>query len=317
MKPYRFFVILFLLALSAAQVFAQEYFRIGTGGLAAGAYYPVSIELARAIARHGVQARALPSNGSVSNVIGIGDRSIESGLVQADLAAAAYRGDGVFTGKGRVMDLRVVANLFPESIHFIVSRRSGIKSVDGVKGKRISLDEVGSGTLVVARQLLKAYGVEEADFQAEFLKPGQAAERLAAGAIDGMFVVAGRPLPCVSEVVNNGTEIDLIPIDGSGAERFLSANPFYFPDVVASGAYKGVGETKTLSVNAQWIVHKSVNETLIYQIVRDLDSPQVQAALAKQASGIRILAPSAGIESAGVPVHPGAQRYYAEIVGRR
>ena len=317
MKFLRSLLVLFLFVLTVPQVCAADYFRIGTGGLSGGAYFPVGLCLAKAIAQHGIRAIALPSNGSVSNVIGIGEQSIESGLVQADIAAAAYRGNGVFSGKGRVEELRVVANLFPESIHLIVARNSGIRSVDGIKGKRISMDEVGSGTLLVARQLFKAYGIDDSDFTAEYIKPALAADRLAAGTLDGVLVVAGRPLPAFTKIANRGVEIDLVPIDGKGAERFLAANSFFSWDVVAHGAYKGVAETKTVSVNAQLVVHKSVDDMQAYLMARDLDSPKLRAALANQVSGIRLSARSADLARASVPVHPGALRYYAETMGHR
>ena len=50
-------------------------------------------------------------------------------------------------------DLRSIANLYPESVH-IVTKKGIAKSVADLKGKRVSLDEPGSGTLINARAIL-------------------------------------------------------------------------------------------------------------------------------------------------------------------
>jgi len=76
------------------------------------------------------------------------------------------------------------ASLYPESFHLVASKDSGIKSVKDLKGKRLSLDEPGSGTLVDARLILGAYGLTEKDLKAEYLKTQQAADKLK----DGQFV---------------------------------------------------------------------------------------------------------------------------------
>ena len=42
---------------------------------------------------------------------------------------------------------------------------NGIKSMADLKGKRVALDEPGSGTLINARLVLAAYGIKETDIK--------------------------------------------------------------------------------------------------------------------------------------------------------
>ena len=150
---------------------AQEmsFFRIGTGGTA-GTYYPIGGLLANAISAPpgsracedggacgvpGLVASALASNGSVANVNAIEGGTLESGFVQGDVAAWAQTGTGIWDGKPAAEKLRAIANLYPESIHLVASKESGIASVADLKGKRVSLDEPGSGTLVDAQIILQ------------------------------------------------------------------------------------------------------------------------------------------------------------------
>ncbi|HSW22299.1 MAG TPA: TAXI family TRAP transporter solute-binding subunit, partial [Burkholderiaceae bacterium] len=127
--------------IGAAQ--AQQFFRIGTGGTA-GTYYPVGGMIANAVSQPGkIVATAQASNGSVANVNGIAGGAIESGFSQADVATWAQKGTGMFEGKPNVPGLRLIANLYPESVHVVVRKGLNVKSPADLKGKRVALDEPG------------------------------------------------------------------------------------------------------------------------------------------------------------------------------
>jgi TRAP transporter TAXI family solute receptor len=145
-----------LVAAAVSPVQAQQFFRIGTGGTA-GTYYPVGGMIANLVTQPGkLIASAVASNGSVANVNGIMGGSLESGFSQSDVAYWAYTGTGTFEGKAKAADLRLIATLYPESIHLVVRKGSGIKSVADLRGKRVSMDEPGSGTLVDVRLIMGA-----------------------------------------------------------------------------------------------------------------------------------------------------------------
>jgi len=172
---------------AAAQ--APTFFRIGTGGTA-GTYFPIGGLIANAISGSegkgvpGLVSTAVASNGSVANINAVQAGSSESGFTQSDVAYWAYTGTGLYEGKGKVEDLRLIATLYPETIHLVARKGANIKSVADLKGKRVSLDEPGSGTLVDARLVLTAFGLTEKDVHAEYLKPGPAGDRLRDGALD-------------------------------------------------------------------------------------------------------------------------------------
>lgn len=172
---------------------AQQFFRIGTGGTA-GTYYPIGGIIANAVSQPGkLVATAVASNGSVANINGIMGGSFEAGFTQSDVAFWAYSGTGTFEGKPKATDLRLIATLYPESIHLVTRKGAGIKSVADLKGKRVSMDEPGSGTLVDVRLILGAYGMTDKDVKAEYLKPNQAGDKLKDGGLDAFFFVGGAP----------------------------------------------------------------------------------------------------------------------------
>jgi uncharacterized protein len=294
----------------------QNFFRIGTGGTG-GTYYPIGGLIANAISGNqgagvpGLVATAVASNGSVANINAIQGGSSESGFTQSDVASWAYTGTGLYEGKPKIQDLRLIATLYPETIHIVARKDAGIKSVTDLKGKRVSLDEPGSGTLVDARLVLGAYGLTEKDIKPEYLKPGPAGERLRDGQLDAYFFVGGYPTGAISELAT-GAGITLVPITGAQADKLLAEYKFFAKDTVPAGVYKDVAETQTISVNAQWVTSAKQADELVYNITKALWSDEARKQLdAGHAKGKQITLKTA-TTGLGIPLHPGAEKFYKE-----
>jgi len=307
---------------------AQEikFFRIGTGGTA-GTYYPIGGLLANAISNPpgsracneggscgvpGLVATAVASNGSVANINGIQSGQMESGFTQSDVAFWAFTGTGVYEGKPKVADLRLIANLYPETIHIVARKGAGISSVADLKGKRVSLDEPGSGTLVDARIILGAYGITEKDIKAEYLKPNQAGDKIRDGGLDAFFFVGGYPTSAISELASAGGGIELVPVAGPEVDKMRQQYGFFSPDTIPANTYKGIGEVKTIAVGAQWVTSAKQPDALIYEVTKATWNENTRKFLdAGHAKGKAIQMASA-TAGAGIPFHPGAEKFYKE-----
>jgi TRAP transporter TAXI family solute receptor len=291
---------------------AQQFFRIGTGGTA-GTYYPVGGMIANAVSQPGkVIVTAQASNGSVANVTAIAGGGLESGFTQADVATWAQTGTGVYEGRAKVPDLRLIANLYPESVHLVARKGSGIKTVFDLKGKRVALDEPGSGTLVDAKLILAAYGLSESDIKPEYVKPNQAGDKMKDGALDAFFFVGGSPAGAIAELASSGGGIELIPIEGAQAEGLRAASPFFSPDVIPAETYKGVGRVNTLAIGAQWVTSAKADTQTVYEITKALFAESTQKALAAGHAKGKLITKENAVKSAGIPFHPGAEKYYRE-----
>ena len=296
--------------LGAAQ--AQQFFRIGTGGTA-GTYYPIGGMIANAVSQPGkIIVTAQASNGSLANVNGIAGGAMESGFSQSDVATWAQTGKGLFEGKPSIAELRLIANLYPETIHVVVKKGSGIKSIAELKGKRVALDEPGSGTLVNARLVLAAYGLKESDIKPEYIKPNQASDKMKDGALDAFFFVGGAPAGAIAELASSGAGIELLPITGAQADTLRRGNPFFANDSVPATTYKDVAAVNTLSVGAQWVTSAKADTETVYQITKSLYSDATQKALAAGHAKGKLITVKNAVQGAGIPFHPGAERFYKE-----
>ncbi|MEQ1614832.1 MAG: TAXI family TRAP transporter solute-binding subunit [Hyphomicrobiaceae bacterium] len=303
--------LLTLAGVSAAIAQAPAFFRIGTGGTA-GTYYPVGGMIANSISNPpALVSTAVATNGSVANVNGIVGGNMESGFSQADVAFWAYSGTGSFEGKPKVEELRTLANLYPESVHIVV-KKGVAKSVADLKGKRVSLDEPGSGTLINARAILAAYGITEKDIKPEYVKPNQAADKLKDGSIDAFFITGGFPLAAMSELATSTGGVDILPITGAEADKLMKSAPFFAVDEIPAGTYKDIGAVKTLAVGAQWVTSSKQPNDLVYSIVKALWSEKTRAVLdAGHAKG-KLITPANALKGLAVPLHPGAEKFYKE-----
>jgi TRAP transporter TAXI family solute receptor len=310
-------------AQSQASSSEVQLFRIGTGG-PQGTYFPVGNLIANALSEStaacppetrcgvpGLLSVAQLSNGSVANVEAISAGVLEAGLVQADVAHWAYSGTGIFEGKRTHTGLRAVASLYQENVHVVVARDSGIRSIGDLKDRRVSLDEPGSGTLVDARIVLEAAGLSEATIRPVYIKPQFAAEKLAQNSLDAFFIVAGSPTKSVLDLATRG-KVMLVPIGLETAEAIQQRYPFLAPSTIAAQTYPGIPETHTVSVAAQLLVSASLSNDLVYQITRELWTGRTRNMLVNghpKGKEIRLKSAAEGI---GIPLHPGAMRYYLE-----
>lgn len=310
---------------TAASAQDLKFFTIGTGGTAY-TYYPVGGVIANAISKppgsrecdaggscgvEGLIASAVSSRGSVDNVNAIISGLRNSGFAQSDVAYWAYTGTGTREGKEPAKDLRTIAALFEEHIHLVALAESGINSVADLKGKRVSLDEPGSGTYVDANLILDANGLSVDDVTAEALKGGAASEALRNGKIDAFFVVAGYPTGSLVELAS-AADIKLVPIDGAGAEALTSKYGFFAASDIPEGTYEGIATTATVAVGAQWFTSANENEELIYNITKAMWNEKTRKLLdVGHAKGKTITAETA-LNGVGVPLHAGAERFYKE-----
>ncbi len=303
-----------------------RFFTIGTGGTAY-TYYPVGGVIANAISKppgsrpcdeggscgvDGLIASAVSSRGSVDNINATLSGLRDSGFAQSDVAYWAYTGTGTMEGKEPATELRTIAALFQEHIHLVALADSGINSVADLVGKRVSLDEPGSGTYVDANLILAANGISPDDLTAEALKGGAASEALRNGKIDAFFVVAGYPTGSLVELAS-AVDIKLVPISGTGADALTSEYGFFSQSDIPDGTYEGVDGVSTVAVGAQWYTNASQDDDLIYAITAALWNDKTRKLLdVGHAKGSSITIETA-LSGVGVPLHPGAERFYREM----
>jgi hypothetical protein len=316
-----------ILAASQAQgVSPRLSFEVATGSTA-GTYFPMG-ELIAGIVSHppglarcevrgvcgppGLITSARTSEGAVANVLAVNAGSVDSGLAQANVVADAVAGRGAFRKAGRQTHIRVIANLFPETVQLVVAAKSHIAKVADLRGKRVSLGAEGSGASVVAREILAAYGVPEGRLKLRNESYDAAAGFLEQGKIDAFFFQGGTPSPLVFDLLARGSA-RLIAIDGKARRRLLARVPSLAAGTIPAGAYPGTGAVQTVSSRTLWVVKDSASPSLVYGILRALFHPANRALLNRGEPSARYIRLDGATEGLTAPLHPGAARFYRDM----
>lgn len=332
MKPLKKITVAALAATmfaGAAIAETPKFFRIGTGS-AGGTYFPVGGTIANGISSPpgarpcdkggqcgvpGLIAIAQSTTASVFNNAAVQNGELEAGIASADATRSMYLGKGKFEGKPHPK-LRVIANLYPEDLHLVLPKGASIKSLADLKGKRVGIAQAGSGTQVAVLQILEAWGVNRDNMEEAELNNSQSAERLADGQLDAYFYAAGWPVAAMVQLASTKgmslysfTQDDLAKING--------IIPSYIPSKIPAGAYEGVdSDILTPAVSALLVVSSDQPEELIYGITRALWNENTRKLLDNgHAKGKQITMETAldGVEALGVPLHPGAEKFYKEV----
>ncbi len=255
---------------------------------------------------------AQTANGSVSNIEDVQSGKIESGLSQSDIVYWARSGTGIFKDHGPFQDIAAIASLYREDIHLVARKDAGIKSVNDLRGRRVSLDDPGSGTLVDARLILNAFGILESEIDVQYVKAAEAIKKMRAGELDAFFLVTGSPSKAIAELSNENL-ITLVPIDGPAATMLTRENTFFSTTVIPEGSYSGLDAVPTLGVAALWIVSNKHSEKEVYEITKAFwhNLPAIQKMeLHPKLSKISL---GTAFASMSVALHPGARKFYKEL----
>ncbi len=317
--------------LMSTSVAAQDinFFRIGTGG-AGGTYFPIGGIIANAISNPpgsracdqggncgvpGLVAMAQSTNASAHNVNAIQNGQMEAGLSGAATLHFAYHGKGKFEGNAKP-DLRVIANLYPEDLHLVMPKDKSLNGLGDLKGQRVGIAQAGSGTQIAVELILDDHGVNRGNIDEAELNNSQSAERLADGQLDAYFYAAGTPVAAMIQL-DNTKGMELYSFTDEEVKQANTTVPYYIPSNIPAGTYPGVDyDVNTVAVSGMLVTNAKIDDELIYQITKAIWSKTARKLLDNgHAKGKVITLETAldGVKGIGVPLHPGAERFYREI----
>ncbi|MFK5980813.1 MAG: TAXI family TRAP transporter solute-binding subunit [Rhizobiaceae bacterium] len=314
---------------SAAVAQDMKFFRIGTGG-AGGTYFPIGGILANSISNPpgsrdcekggncgvpGLVAMAQSTNASAHNINAIQAGQMEAGFAEASALFFAYNGTEAYKNNAKP-DLRIIANLYPEDLHLVLAKGTKIDGLADLKGKRVGIGQAGSGSQLAVELILAKFGVNRGNIDEAELSLAQSAERIADGQLDAFFYAAGTPIASIIQL-DNTKGLELYSFTDEEVKIANEAVPYYVASKIPAGTYPGVTyDANTLAVSAIFMTNVKQDDELIYGITKAMWSKTARKLLDNgHAKGKIVTLETAldGIEGIGVPLHPGAERFYKEI----
>lgn len=303
------FSVLLVIAIGLTGCSGKTTLKMATGGNT-GTYYAYSSAVSQVLSEHisNISFDVQVTGASKANIYLIADKEADIAIVQNDVMYYANKGIDLFDGEA-ITGFSAMAGCYAEVCQIV--SKSNITSIADLKGKRVSVGDVGSGCEFNARQILDAYGITFNDIVVSNLSFGDSATAIKDDKIDAFFCVAGAPTTAIVELATSN-KINLLEIDNEHAEKLINDYPFYTKFDVPGGSYKDVNSTvQTVAVVATYIVSDDLDENLVYNMTKTLFEKAEQLAVAHPKGAE--LNPEYAVSGISIPIHPGALKYYKEI----
>ncbi len=259
----------------------------------------------------GLIATSRSSSGSVANAISVNSGRVTSALVQGDVALAAFQGTGPFKATGALKNLRAIARLHDETLHLVVAARSRIKRLSDLNGKRVAIDGAKAATNFTVRSILSAANISPSRLRLSFQNADQAAADLRDGKLDAYFVIGASPIRGVDNLVRRG-QARVVGIDARVIAALTKGDAMLTKFELPADSYRGSKAVATFNVASVWVVNKSLPGDLVHGILRSLWNPLNRSELKRLGSIAASISVEKAAENLPIPLHDGAQRFYAE-----
>ncbi len=288
---------------------AQTFVNILTGGTA-GVYYPLGVALGRVYGEKipGIRTSVQSTKASVENLNLLQAGKGEIAFTLGDSLIAAWKGDAEAGFRAPLDRLRGIAAIYPNYVQIVASRESGIRTLEDLKGKRLSVGAPKSGTELNARAILGAAGLSYADLgKVEYLPFAESVDLMKNRQLDATLQSAGLGVASIRDLATS-VPIRMVAVPPALVEKI---GPPFRPGVIPAGTYTGQDEdVPTATIPNFLVTHSGVSDDLVHAMTEALFANLDQLAAA-HAEGRKIRLETA-LDGMPVPLHPGAERFYKQ-----
>lgn len=275
-----------------------------------GSWYPLGGAIKSRIEGkiEGVSVQVLPGAG-IANV-----KAVESGQAQIGLANSVSTVDGIH-GKPpfevKATHICNVATLYPQYFQVVALADAEITSPADLKGKALAGQQKGNTGEAITNHMLQAYGLEFDDLsRVSFGSYTDSVTLMKDG--NAQFFTLGTSIPAGAVMdLASARSIKLIGIPDDGLARMQKMNDGYRRGIIPKGTYPEQEEDVATVVYAtHFIVRCELDDQFVYDVLDSIyDGIDDLGSIARAIKGAT---PASMSRDIGVPMHPGATRWYKE-----
>ncbi|WP_336344843.1 TAXI family TRAP transporter solute-binding subunit [Halalkalicoccus ordinarius] len=281
-----------------------QFVTIGTGGTG-GVYYPLGGGMADILNQNleGVEASAESTGASVENCRLVANDEMTMALALGNSVLLAVNGEGDFD---EALPLSAAFGAYQNATQVVVPADSPVETLADMEGLTVSVGAPGSGTEVIAEELLNFYDLTYDDIDEQRLSFSETASALQDGQIDAGFWSVAYPASSIQDLASQ-RDIRLIDFPDEEMEGITSEFDYYNAATVPGGTYEGVEEdVQVPGVTNTMIVREEMNEDSVHDIVQAIyENLDQLAEVHPAAEQFEETARDAPID-----LHPGAEQYF-------
>ena len=310
-----------LVATAATHTGAQQSgqpvtINIGTA-TTGGAYYPIGNAIAQLWndTIPGVRASAQATNGTPHNIQLMARKEAEVAIAQTGVVFQAVNGVEAYKDQGKQTHFKAMTQLYPNVMHWVVRKESGIKELRDLKGKKVVPGAQNSATELNSREMLGVLGLDyrmRTDVKADYMDYNQAADQLKNKHADAILLAGGVPTAAVIDVMTSG-DGKLLSLPDDYVKQLTAKYPWYSPFTIPAGSYRGQDrELKTVAVTNILIVRNDLADGLVHDLLAAMYGDT--ARLAGSHAAMKAFKLEDGLKgiTGVVDLHPGAARFFKE-----
>ena len=253
-----------------------------------------------------------------ANAALVQDGRVELGLLHASIARAAIA--GTFPFATALPDVRAVMLVYADApFHFVVDRRLGVRGFEELRDRRtplrIAVNTRGSLMELATRTTLEAYGlsydaIREAGGDVFYWAFNLAYEAIQGGRLDAVAATVQAPS---SQTIDASRLLDL-DILSLSPEAIAFANDRLGTEaaVIPRTAYPFLDhDVQTFSGRVILVASAKLPDAVVYRVTRVLHDRLNR--IRRAHGSLKSLTPATLPQVGGVPLHPGAERFYREL----
>lgn len=298
------------LTASTAVLAAPTFINVLTGGTS-GVYYPIGVAMSQLYGSgiEGAKTSVQATKASVENLNLLQSGRGEIAFALGDSVEDAWNGVEDAGFKAPLTRIRAIAATYPNYIQIVASKESGIKTLEDLKGKRISVGAPKSGTELNARAIFKAAGLSYKDMgRVEFMPYAESVELIKNRQLDATLQSSGLGMAAIRDLASM-VSITFVAIPEEVVAKIDSQA--YQAKVIPAGTYDGQDQdVPTAAIVNLLVSHEKVSDEVAYQMTKLLydNLPRLRTAHSA-ANDIKLENATEGLP---IPLHPGAERFYKE-----
>lgn len=294
-------------ATPVADKLQTRFVTIATGG-ASGPYNIIATTLGEAYNKtYGVNSKTQTTGASVENINLMNQKKVEMAFVMSDVLSDALQGTNSF--KNKIENVQQLAALYPNYVQVVTSKRSGIKTLADLRGKRVAVGAQNSGVEVNARNLLEGHGISYKDIKVDYLGYAEAADALKGGKLDAAFLTSGLPNASLMEL-EQGFDLQLVSILPENIEKIAKDQSYFISMEIPANTYGNAEAVPTAAIMNALVIRADLSEDDGYKLTKTFfDSLQKLRTSHQAMNDVSLEQSQKGLVA---PLHPGAQKYYAE-----
>ena len=295
---------------STAVLAAPTFINVLTGGTS-GVYYPIGVALSQLYSNgiEGSKTSVQATKASVENLNLLEAGRGELAFALGDSVADAWNGVEDAGFKAPLKKIRAIAGTYPNYIQIVANAESGIRTLEDLKGKRISVGAPKSGTELNARAIFEAAGLTYKDMgKVEFLPYAESVELIKNRQLDATLQSSGLGMAAIRDLAST-MKISFVAIPAEVTAKI--DNAAYEAATIPAGTYDGQdADVPTVAITNILVSHEGVSDEVAYQMTKLMFDNLGRLGTAHSAAqDIKL---ETATKNLPIPLHPGAERFYKE-----